>query len=40
MRPDGFGDLYNSLLETGIRAVIVLEHLRPVGVDLQEMVLF
>lgn len=40
MRLDGFGHLYNSPLETGIRAVIVLEHLRPVSADLPEMVLF
>jgi hypothetical protein len=40
MRLDGFGRLYNSLLETGIRAVVVLEHLRPVGADLPEMILF
>lgn len=40
MRLDGFGHLYNSPLETGIRAVIVLEHLRPVKADLSEMVLF
>ncbi|KQQ45663.1 hypothetical protein ASF58_18985 [Methylobacterium sp. Leaf125] len=40
MRLDGFGHLYNSTLETGIRAVIVLEHLRPVRADLPEMVLF
>lgn len=37
---DAFGAVYNSPLETGIRAVVVLEHLRPVRVDLAEMVLF
>jgi hypothetical protein len=40
MRLDGFGRLYNSPLETGIRAVVVLEHLRPVRADLPEMMLF
>lgn len=40
MRLGEFGHLYNSPLETGIRAVIVLEHLRPVSADLPEMVLF
>ncbi len=35
-----FGELYNSPLEAGIRAVVVLEHLRPQKVDLAEMVLF
>jgi hypothetical protein len=35
-----FGDLFNSPLQAGIRAVIVLEHLRPEKVDLAEMVLF
>jgi hypothetical protein len=34
-----FGELYNSTLEAGIRAVIVLEQLRPETVDLAEMVL-
>lgn len=34
-----FGELYNSPLEAGIRAVVVLEHLRPQRVDLAEMVL-
>ncbi|POR42421.1 hypothetical protein CRT23_13235 [Methylobacterium sp. V23] len=37
---DSFGRLFNSPLEAGIRAVIVLEHLRPERVDLAEMVLF
>lgn len=40
MSLDAFGRLYNSPLEAGIRAVIVLEHLRPVTADLPEMVLF
>ncbi|HEV7372621.1 ABC-three component system middle component 2 [Arenibaculum sp.] len=40
MRFDEFGHLYNSPLETGIRAVIILEHLRPVKADLAEMILF
>lgn len=40
MSLDTFGPLYNSPLEAGIRAVIVLEHLRPVKADLSEMVLF
>jgi len=35
-----FGELFNSPLEAGIRAVVVLEHLRPQKVDLAEMVLF
>src|SRR5829696_7770477 len=34
-----FGELFNSRLEAGIRAVVVLEHLRPEEVDLSEMVL-
>lgn len=34
-----FGELFNSPLEAGIRAVVVLEHLRPQKVDLAEMVL-
>jgi hypothetical protein len=37
---DDFGHLYNSELEAGIRAVVVLEELRPETVDLAEMVLF
>lgn len=40
MTPDVFGDLFNSRLEAGIRAVVVLESLRPEVVDLAEMVLF
>ncbi|TXN47369.1 ABC-three component system middle component 2 [Methylobacterium sp. WL7] len=40
MSLDTFGRLYNSPLEAGIRAVIVLEHLRPVTADLPEMILF
>lgn len=35
-----FGGLFNSPLEAGIRAVVVLEHLRPQALDLAEMVLF
>ncbi|WP_183896875.1 ABC-three component system middle component 2 [Rhizobium skierniewicense] len=35
-----FGELFNSQLEAGIRAVVVLENLRPVAADLSEMVLF
>ena len=35
-----FGGLFNSALEAGIRAVIVLEHMRPEALDLAEMVLF
>jgi hypothetical protein len=35
-----FGELFNSQLEAGIRAVVVLENLRPETVDLSEMVLF
>jgi hypothetical protein len=35
-----FGSLFNSPLEAGIRAVVVLEHLRPEPLDLPEMVLF
>lgn len=35
-----FGGLFNSPLEAGIRAVVVLEHLRPETLDLAEMVLF
>ena len=35
----GFGRLYNSPLETGIRAVVVLEHVRPARVDLSMAVL-
>src|SRR5437870_12837759 len=34
-----FGGLFNSPLEAGIRAVVVLEHLRPETLDLAEMVL-
>src|SRR5690349_17373164 len=37
---DGFGDLFNSRLEAGIRAVVVLELMRPETADLSEMVLF
>ncbi|MGI9404314.1 MAG: ABC-three component system middle component 2 [Hyphomicrobium sp.] len=37
---DEFGDLFNSRLEAGIRAVVVLESLRPETADLSEMVLF
>jgi hypothetical protein len=37
---DDSGHLYNSKLEAGIRAVVVLEELRPETVDLAEMVLF
>jgi hypothetical protein len=37
---DDFGHLYNSKLEAGIRALVVLEELRPETVDLAEMVLF
>ena len=33
MSIDTFGRLYNSPLEAGIRAVVVLEHLRPATVD-------
>jgi hypothetical protein len=40
MRSDEFGDLFNSRLEAGIRAVVVLECLRPETADLSEMVLF
>jgi hypothetical protein len=35
-----FGGLFNSPLEAGIRAVVVLEHLRPEALDLADMVLF
>ncbi len=37
---DEFGDLFNSRVEAGIRAVVVLELLRPETADLTEMVLF
>jgi hypothetical protein len=37
---DEFGVLFNSRLEAGIRAVVVLESLRPDTADLSEMVLF
>jgi hypothetical protein len=37
---ENFGKLFNSPLEAGIRAVVVLEKLRPISVDLAEMVLF
>jgi hypothetical protein len=37
---DDFGHLYNSKLEAGIRAVVVLEELRPAAIDLADMVLF
>lgn len=40
VRTDEFGDLFNSRLEAGIRAVVVLESLRPDTADLSEMVLF
>lgn len=40
MNPDPFGNLFNSRLEAGIRAVVVLECLRPGTADLSEMVLF
>jgi hypothetical protein len=40
VRSDEFGDLFNSRLEAGIRAVVVLESLRPESADLSEMVLF
>lgn len=40
VRSDEFGDLFNSRLEAGIRAVVVLESLRPETADLSEMVLF
>jgi hypothetical protein len=41
VRPaDRFGDLFNSRLEAGIRAVVVLESIRPEAADLSEMVLF
>ena len=36
---ENFGKLFNSPLEAGIRAVVVLEKLRPEAVDLAEMVL-
>lgn len=35
-----FGNLYNSPLEAGIRAVVVLEHLRPQTADLTDLVLY
>jgi hypothetical protein len=38
--PDQFGELFNSKLEAGIRAVVVLESLRPEAADLTDMVLF
>jgi hypothetical protein len=31
-----FGELFNSQLEAGIRAVVVLENLRPETVDLSD----
>lgn len=37
---DSFGSLFNSPLETGIRAVLLLETIRPEMADLPEMVLF
>lgn len=40
VNPDQFGNLFNSRLEAGIRAVVVLESLRPGTADLTEMVLF
>lgn len=36
---ENFGKLFNSPLEAGIRAVVVLEKLRPEAADLAEMVL-
>ncbi|WP_199084530.1 ABC-three component system middle component 2 [Bosea sp. ASV33] len=33
-------DLYHTPLEAGIRAVVVLEHLRPITADLSEVVLY
>ncbi|MER8638781.1 ABC-three component system middle component 2 [Mesorhizobium sp. M1365] len=33
-------DLYHTPLEAGIRAVVVLEHLRPMTADLSEVVLY
>ena len=36
---DDFGKLFNSPLEAGIRAVVVLEKLRPKAADLAEMAL-
>lgn len=39
MSADEFGDLFNSRLEAGIRAVVILESIRPQAVDLTEMVL-
>jgi hypothetical protein len=40
LNPAAFGDLFNSRLEAGIRAVVLLESLRPDTADLSEMVLF
>lgn len=40
MSTETFSHLFNSPLEAGIRAVAVLEELRPDHVDLAEMVLF
>jgi hypothetical protein len=40
VRTDEFGELFNSRLEAGIRAVVVLEFLRPETADLSDMVLF
>jgi hypothetical protein len=40
MRADEFGELFNSRLEAGIRAVVILESIRPETADLSEMVLF
>ncbi|AIC29520.1 hypothetical protein IE4771_PA00013 (plasmid) [Rhizobium etli bv. mimosae str. IE4771] len=37
---DEFGELFNSRLEAGIRAVVILESLRPLHADVSEMVLF
>lgn len=39
LSPAAFGDLFNSSLEAGIRAVVLLESLRPETADLSEMVL-
>ena len=39
LNPAVFGDLFNSSLEAGIRAVVLLESLRPETADLSEMVL-
>jgi hypothetical protein len=36
----GVPDLYHTPLEAGIRAVIVLEHLRPITADLSDVILY